>query len=61
MVTASPLLLHQADAVALLVDGRVAERGTHEGLLHSSPAYRRVVERSMVDSEDPVDAGVQAR
>ena len=40
-MTASPLLLHQADDVALLVDGRVAERGTHEGLLHSSPAYRR--------------------
>lgn len=49
VVTASPLLLHQADDVALLVDGRVAERGTHESLLHSSPAYRGVVVRSMVD------------
>ena len=48
VVTASPLLLHQADDVALLVDGRVAERGTHEGLLHSSSAYRGVVARSMV-------------
>ncbi len=50
VVTASPLMLHQADEVALLVDGTVAERGTHEGLLHASPAYRRVVERSMVDA-----------
>src|SRR4051794_18904143 len=48
VVTASPLLLHQADDVALLVDGRVLERGTHEELLHSSPAYRRVVARSMM-------------
>ena len=48
VVTASPLLLHQADDVALLVDGRVVEHGTHEGLLHSSPAYRRVVARSMM-------------
>ena len=61
VVTASPLLLHQADTVALLVDGRVAERGTHEGLLHSSPAYRRVVERSMLEPADPAQAGVQAR
>jgi len=54
VVTASPLLLHQADDVVLLVDGRVVERGTHEGLLHSSPAYRRVVARSMVDAEEAV-------
>ena len=50
VVTASPLLLHQADDVTLLVDGRVAERGTHEGLLESSSAYRSVVARSMVDA-----------
>jgi ABC-type multidrug transport system fused ATPase/permease subunit len=54
VVTASPLLLHQADDVVLLVDGRVTERGTHEGLLQSSPAYRGVVARAMVDVE--VDA-----
>ncbi|WP_204910369.1 ABC transporter transmembrane domain-containing protein [Microlunatus spumicola] len=52
VVTASPLLLHQADDVALLVDGRVVERGTHEGLLHSSPAYRGVVARALVAEEE---------
>lgn len=52
VVTASPLLLHQADDVTLLVDGRIAERGTHEGLLHSSRAYRRVVARSMDATAD---------
>jgi ABC-type multidrug transport system fused ATPase/permease subunit len=50
------LLLHQADDVALLVDGRVVERGTHEGLLHSSPAYRGVVARAegAADAVSPV-------
>ncbi|MBB3329089.1 ABC-type multidrug transport system fused ATPase/permease subunit, partial [Friedmanniella antarctica] len=50
VVTASPLLLHRADDVVLLVDGVVAERGTHEHLLHSSPAYRAVVARALVDA-----------
>jgi ABC-type multidrug transport system fused ATPase/permease subunit len=56
VVTASPLLLHQADDVALLVDGRVVERGTHEGLLRSSPAYRGVVARveGVADVASPV-------
>jgi ABC-type multidrug transport system fused ATPase/permease subunit len=55
-VTASPLLLHQVDDVALLVDGRVVETGTHEQLLHSSPAYRRVVARSLQVDEVGSDA-----
>ncbi|SDV02638.1 ABC-type multidrug transport system, ATPase and permease component [Microlunatus sagamiharensis] len=55
VVTASPLLLHQADAVALLHHGRVVETGTHEELLHGSAAYRRVVTRSAVDQWEASD------
>jgi ABC-type multidrug transport system fused ATPase/permease subunit len=43
----SPLWLHHADRVVLLEDGRVTADGTHEDLLDGSPAYRRVVARSM--------------
>jgi ABC-type multidrug transport system fused ATPase/permease subunit len=45
--TVSPLWLHHADRVVLLEDGRVTADGTHEDLLDGSPAYRRVVARSM--------------
>ena len=45
--TASPLWLHYADRVVLVVDGRTAESGTHQDLLRDSPAYRRVVARAM--------------
>jgi ABC-type bacteriocin/lantibiotic exporter with double-glycine peptidase domain len=45
--TVSPLWLHHADRVVLLQDGRAVESGTHEHLLDTSPAYRRVVARSM--------------
>ncbi len=55
VVTASPLLLHQADTVALLDQGRVVETGTHEELLHGSAAYRRVVTRSAVDQWEASD------
>lgn len=48
-MSASPLLLHHADRVALLVDGRVSEEGTHAELLARSAAYRRVVVRSLDD------------
>jgi ABC-type multidrug transport system fused ATPase/permease subunit len=52
LMTASPLLLHHADSIALLVDGRVAAVGSHEDLLRSTPAYRRVVNRDL-DEQDP--------
>lgn len=45
VMTASPLLLHHADEVVLIVDGTVRERGRHAQLLAGSPAYRSVVAR----------------
>jgi ABC-type multidrug transport system fused ATPase/permease subunit len=50
VMTASPLVLHYADEVVLLVDGRVAVRGRHADLL-SDPAYRAVVGRGMEEDE----------
>jgi ABC-type multidrug transport system fused ATPase/permease subunit len=46
VMTVSPLVLHHADRVALLVDGAVVDTGTHEELLRRSAAYRRVVTRT---------------
>lgn len=43
VVTASPLVLDQADRVVFLVDGRVVASGTHRELLRASPAYRETV------------------
>ncbi len=45
VMTASPLVLDQADRVALVVDGRVVAMGAHRELLHSSPEYRFAVTR----------------
>jgi len=45
VMTASPLLLDQADDVILLTDGKAAARGTHKELLASSPAYKDTVIR----------------
>lgn len=50
VMTTSPLVLHYADEVALMVDGRVAARGRHADLL-SDPAYRAVVGRGMEEDE----------
>ena len=50
VMTGSPLLLHYADEVALLVDGREVARGTHAELL-ANPAYRDVVGRGMEADE----------
>ncbi|MGV8907646.1 MAG: ABC transporter transmembrane domain-containing protein [Propionicimonas sp.] len=50
VMTASPLVLHYADEVVLLVDGREAARGTHASLL-DNPAYRAVVDRGMEEDE----------
>jgi ABC-type multidrug transport system fused ATPase/permease subunit len=50
VTTASPLWLHHADHVVLLVDGRVAAEGTHEELLDAESDYREVVVRTLEDS-----------
>ncbi len=53
LVSASPLLLHQADDVVLLEQGRVSAVGSHEELLATSPAYRRVVTRGQAAEVRP--------
>jgi len=45
VMTASPLLLDQADVVYYLDGGRAVARGTHRELMASSPAYRQTVVR----------------
>ncbi|WP_323100649.1 ABC transporter ATP-binding protein [Intrasporangium sp. YIM S08009] len=49
VMTASPLLLHHADDIVLLEDGRATERGRHVDLLARSDAYRSVVARGEAD------------
>ena len=45
VMTASPLMLDQADAVILLADGVAAARGTHKELMATSTAYKNTVVR----------------
>ena len=45
VVTASPLVLDQADRVHYIVGGRVAASGTHRELLHADAGYRDTVTR----------------
>jgi ABC-type bacteriocin/lantibiotic exporter with double-glycine peptidase domain len=45
IVTTSPLVLDQADAVVLVEDGQVTATGRHRELLRESDAYRDVVTR----------------
>ena len=45
IVTASPLVLDQADRVVFVAGGRVAAVGHHRELLRTSPAYRDTVTR----------------
>lgn len=52
VMTASPLLLHYADRVALLADGTIVAAGTHDQLLDSEPRYGRVVTRALDDDQD---------
>ncbi|WP_018685517.1 ABC transporter transmembrane domain-containing protein [Actinokineospora enzanensis] len=54
VTTTSPLVLDIADRVVLLVDGAVAQVGTHHDLLASSPDYREVVLRTRQAEEDEV-------
>jgi ABC-type multidrug transport system fused ATPase/permease subunit len=52
VVSTSPLVLDQADAVYYLVDGRVAATGTHHDLLTEAPGYRLLVARGAGDDDD---------
>ncbi len=50
-ITASPLLLHYTDEVALMEEGKVVARGRHADLLATDPRYRQVVARGMEEDE----------
>ncbi len=52
VMTVSPLLVHRADRVAYLVEGRQAGTGSHDYLLQNHPGYRAVVNRGMEDDDD---------
>ncbi|NNH68827.1 ABC transporter ATP-binding protein [Nocardia uniformis] len=45
LATTSPIVLHRADLVCYVVDGRVAATGTHQHLLDTEPGYHRLVTR----------------
>ena len=49
ITSASPLLLHYADRVALLSGESVVAYGTHEELLQNNAEYRSVVARALDD------------
>nr|MBA3527717.1 ATP-binding cassette domain-containing protein [Propionibacteriaceae bacterium] len=51
VMSVSPLLLHYADLVAFMSDGRIVASGTHEELLRDNAGYRLVVERTMEESD----------
>ena len=52
VMTGSPLLVHHADRVAFLADGRQVATGTHAYLLKNHPGYRSVMNRGMEDDDD---------
>lgn len=54
VTTASPLLLHHADRVALLDGEQITAVGTHDELVADHPRYRQVVVRA-ADEEPAVD------
>ncbi len=53
VMTASPLLLHHADRVALLEGDRIVAVGSHDELIAGEARYRRVVTRAMDDEPEP--------
>ncbi|MFJ8749978.1 ABC transporter transmembrane domain-containing protein [Streptomyces sp. NPDC102441] len=55
VTSTSPLLLDQADTVYFLVDGSVADSGSHRELLARQPGYRRLVSRGAPDEDGPHD------
>ena len=52
VMTGSPLLVHRADRVAFLADGRLQASGTHEYLIRNHPGYRAVINRGMEDVDE---------
>ena len=52
VMTASPLLVHCADRVVFLADGRQVATGSHHELLANQPGYRAVMNRGMEDDDD---------
>ena len=55
VMTASPLVLDQADRVLFLRAGTVVASGTHHELMRSDAAYRSVVVRGQPDDADDSD------
>lgn len=55
VTSTSPLLLHRADIVYYLVDGKVAAAGQHRDLLREEPGYRALVARGTDDDQDEND------
>lgn len=51
VMTASPLLVHRADRVVFLADGRQVATGAHNELIAERPQYRAVVNRGMEESD----------
>ncbi|MFE4801866.1 ABC transporter transmembrane domain-containing protein [Streptomyces sp. NPDC056708] len=51
VTSTSPLLLDQADTVHYLVDGSVADSGSHRELLARQPGYRRLVSRGAAEAD----------
>ncbi|WP_172386288.1 ABC transporter ATP-binding protein [Streptomyces sp. MNP-20] len=60
VTSTSPLLLDRADTVHYLVDGRVADSGSHRELLARQPGYRLLVSRGEMDT-DGTDRGDRDR
>lgn len=52
VMTASPLLVHSADRVVFLADGRQVATGNHAQLLAGHPEYRAVVNRGMEEDDE---------
>lgn len=59
VTSTSPLLLDRADTVYYLVDGSVADAGSHRELLDRNSGYRLLVSRGL-DDEDRDRAGGDA-
>ena len=52
VMTGSPLLVHQADRVAFVAQGRQLATGTHAYLVRNHPGYRSVINRGMEDDDE---------
>jgi len=46
-----------ADKIIVLIDGRIAEQGTHEALLNNNGLYREMYEKQILSDEAPVNEG----